>query len=94
MYEGVLVMNDVKEHIEKLFLSLKRDRDELKVKLHLAKMDAGDEWVELEEKLVKLEAKAKDLGEATAQASRDTGAAARLLAEEIGKGLKRIAGKL
>lgn len=87
-------MTDAKEHIERLILSLKKERDELRVKLRLAKMEASDEWVELEEKLTKLEAKAKDLGEVTAQASKDMGAAARLLAEEIGKGFKRIASKL
>lgn len=87
-------MTDAKEHIERLLLSLKKDRDELRVKLRLAKMEASDEWVELEEKLKKLEAWAKDLGDATAQASKDMGAAARLLAEEIGKGFKKIASKL
>lgn len=87
-------MTNAKEHVERLLLSLKKERDELRVKLRLAKMEAGDEWVELEEKLTKLEAKAKDLGEATAQASKDMGAAARLLAEEIGKGFKKIARKL
>lgn len=87
-------MTDARKQIDKLLLSLKKDRDELRVKLRLAKMDAGDEWMELEKKLVKLEAKAKDIGEATAQASKDMGAAARLLAEEIGKGFKKIAKSL
>lgn len=87
-------MTDARKQIDKLLLSLKKDRDELRVKLRLAKMDAGDEWMELEKKLVKLEARAKDIGEATAQASKDMGAAARLLAEEIGKGFKKIAKSL
>lgn len=87
-------MTDARKQIDKLLLSLKKDRDELRVKLRLAKMDAGDEWTELEKKLVKLEAKAKDIGEATAHASKDMGAAARLLGEEIGKGFKKIAKSL
>lgn len=87
-------MTDARKQIDKILLSLKKDRDELRVKLRLAKMDASDEWMELEKKLVKLEAHAKDVGEATAQASKDMGAAARLLAEEIGKGFKKIAKSL
>ena len=54
-------------------------------------MEASDEWQELEEKLVRLEAKAKELGGATAESSKDIGAAARLLGEEIRDGFKRIA---
>jgi len=70
---------------------LKQERDELRVKLQLAKMEAGDEWKKLEAKLVKLEAKAKELGSATADASQDVGAAAKLLGEEIRNGFKKIA---
>ena len=87
-------MTDTKEQLDHLILSLKKERDELRVKLRLAKMEAGDEWQELEKKFSKLETKAKDIGEATAQASKDMGAAAKLLGEEIGKGFKKIAAKL
>lgn len=87
-------MNDVAKRIGEMIKDLKRERDELQVKLHLAKMEASDEWEELQAKLTKLESKAKELGGATAQASEDIGAAAKLLVEEIGSGFKRIAKKL
>ncbi len=83
-------MSNVKERINELFNELKQERDELQVKLHLAKLEAGDEWQKLDALLVKLEAKAKDLGSATAEASQDIGAAAKLLGEEISHGLKNI----
>ncbi len=83
-------MSDVKTGIDKMLDELRKERDELRVKLHLAKMEAGEEWKKLDAKLTKLEAKTKELGTATAEASRDIGAAARILGEEIGSGFKKI----
>ncbi len=83
-------MNDVKKRIEEMLNELKQERDELKVKLQLAKMEAGDEWEKLEAQLEKLEAKTKELGSAAADASQDIGAAAKLLGEEIANGFKKI----
>jgi hypothetical protein len=62
--------------------------------MHLARMDASDEWKDLEAKLVKLEAKAKELSGVTAESAKDIGAAAKLLGEEIRDGFKRIARRL
>ena len=83
-------MDDIKKRIEEIFNDLKQERDELQVKLHLAKLETGDEWKKLEEKLSKLEAKTKALGSATAESSKDIGAAAKLLGEEIREGFKNI----
>lgn len=83
-------MNDVKKRIDAMVSDIKQERDELQVKLHLAKLDAADEWEKLEAQLVKLEAKARELGSATADASQDIGAAAKLLGEEIRDGFKKI----
>ena len=84
-------MSDTKTRINEVLSELKQERDELRLKLELAKLEAGDEWVKLEEKLAKLEAKAKELGNVTAEASQDVGAAAKLLGEEIREGFKKIA---
>ena len=84
-------MSDIKSNLRQMITELKQERDALHVKLHLAKMDAGDEWKKLEAKLEKLESKARELGGATAEASHDVGAAAKLLGEEIRDGFKSIA---
>jgi hypothetical protein len=84
-------MDDVKKRINETLADLKREADELRVKAHLAKMDASDEWKTLEVKLAKLEAKAKELGGVTAEAGKDIGAAAKLLGEEIRDGFKKFA---
>lgn len=83
-------MNDVKERIEEMLNELRQERDELKVKLQLAKMNASDEWEKLEAKLEKLEDRAKELGEVAADASQDIGAAAKLLGEEIATGFQKL----
>ena len=84
-------MTDLKDRIEEMLEELRRERDELRVKLSLAKLEASDEWREIEQKLHKLEAKAREVGDATAEASKDIGAAAGRLGEEIRKGLKSVA---
>lgn len=87
-------MEDTKKRISEMIGELKKERDELKLKLHLTKMEAGDEWDKISGKLQKLEAKAKELGGATSEASKDIGAAAKLLGEEIRKGFKTITKRL
>ena len=94
-------MNDMKENfeefgedIEDLVEKLKQERDELGVKLHLAKMEANEEWQELERKWSKLEAKMKQVGDAASESTGDVRAAAELLGQEIKAGFKRIAKQL
>ena len=70
--------------------NLKQDRDRLKVKLHLAKLEASEEWEVLENKFEKLEQKAKELGNATGEAAENIGAALTLLGQEIRDGFKKI----
>jgi chromosome segregation ATPase len=87
-------MDDTRRRIEDMLAELKQTRDELQLKLHLAKLEASDEWGRIQAKLEKLEAKTKDLTGATAEASKGIGAAAQLLGEEIRDGFKLIARRL
>ena len=84
-------MGDVKTRIDEMISDLKQERDELRLKLKLAKLEANEEWVKLEAKMARLETKTRELGNATADASHDIGAAAKLLGEEIRDGFKKIA---
>lgn len=83
-------MSDIKERIEELLDELKEERDELKLKFKLAKMEAGDEWEKIEAQLESLEGKTKELKDVAADASQDIGSAAKLLAEEIANGFNKI----
>ena len=84
-------MDDVKARIDKTVAELKQHADELRVQAKLAKMEASDEWRELEAKLVKLEAKGRELAGVSAESAKDIGAAAMLLGEEIRDGFKKFA---
>ncbi len=62
----------VREHVgvmAKTLEELKVLRDEIKLKLHLATMDAKDEWKQLEPKLVALEHKIDREGEKAVEAA-------------------------
>ncbi len=84
-------MYDLKERTEEILNELRAERDELRVRLHLAKLESSEEWQKLEHLMTKLELKAKEIGGAAAEASQDMAAAAKLLAEEIRDGFKKIA---
>jgi predicted nucleic acid-binding Zn-ribbon protein len=83
-------MADLKDEINELIAELKQVRDELKVQLHLAKEDIKDDWDQVEGNLEKLEAKARNIGDAAKDASGDVGEAAKLLAEEVKSGFDKI----
>ncbi len=87
-------MNEFKARVEEILGELKTERDELKVRLHLVKLESSEEWQKLEHQLAKFESKARIFGSATADASEDVGAAAKLLAEEIRDGFKKITSRL
>lgn len=80
-----------KAAMDDMLSELKQKRDELQVQICLAKMEAGDEWRQLEAKMAKFEAGARELAEATTDASEEIFAAAKLLGEELRDGFKNIA---
>lgn len=84
-------MNDIAKNVEKLLADLKQERDELRLKVELAKLEANEEWVKLEAKLVKLEGKVRELSGVAGEVSQDVGAAAKILGEEIRDGFRKLA---
>jgi hypothetical protein len=56
---------ELKKEIQKSIGLMRTLRDEVRVKLHLASMDAKDEWRKLEPHLAEVEKAADDLSEAT-----------------------------
>jgi hypothetical protein len=83
-------MADMREELKKLEDSLLQQRDELRVKLHLAKADARDEWEVLEGKWAEAQVKFAQVQKSAGESMVDIEAAARLLGEEIQKGYDRI----
>ena len=87
-------MSQEKGRLEELISKLKQERDELRVRINLAKAEAKDEWEELEKKWDILENKLSALKKETKDASKDIGAALGVLSEEIASAYKRIRKKL
>ena len=87
-------MNEVRERLDDLVQQLKTERDEARVRLNLAKAEARDEWEELEKKWEQLRARVAAAGREAEESSEDVGAAARLLADELGRAYRRVIGRL
>jgi len=83
-------MDDARERLKDLLQRLETERDELQLKLGLAKLEARDEWKELEGKMDSLRGRLKVIGGEAKEAGGDVAAAADVLAGEIKEGFSKI----
>jgi len=83
-------MTENEGKLQALMQKLETERDELRVKLSLAKLEAREEWEELEKKMDQLRGRMKVVGGEAKGAGGDVKAAADVLAGEIKEGLARI----
>lgn len=79
-----------KETLEQLIASLKRQRDELAVKIHLGKTEAKQEWEKVEEKIRELTEKYKPVMGALEETGEGVLSALELAAQEVKNGLDRV----
>ena len=82
--------DQTKDKLVELMEILKQRRDELSVQMHLGKAEAKDLWKETEDKWRHLRNQFDKIDEDTGDASKDVGAAAILIAEEIKQGYERL----
>lgn len=83
-------MADARERLKGLMQQLETERDELKLKLGLAKLEAREEWQELEGKMDTLRGRLKVVGGEAKEAGGDVAAAADVLVGEIKDGFSKI----
>jgi len=83
-------MTNYEERARSLLERLEQERDELKVKIGLAKLEAREEWQELQGKLDRLRGRAKVIKEEAEEAGDDVGDAFEVLGDEIKAGFDRI----
>lgn len=76
--------------IDDILESIKQQRDEINLQLHLAKADVRDEWEKTEHKLDQLKNKMDAVRHEMGDASGDVLAALKITAEEIRNGYDRI----
>ena len=85
-------MDEIKRRIDSNLARLRQRADELRLKAHLARMEASDEWQALEARLRELESKAEALSGDIAESTRSKLAAAvTALAKDIRAGLEEFA---
>ncbi|MFN0063651.1 MAG: hypothetical protein ACKVPX_14180 [Myxococcaceae bacterium] len=77
---------ELKEHLKESVALLRRLRDEIRVEVHLAGMEAKDRWKNLEPQLEQAERVARDISEASKQALQDTVEAFRAFKTFLGAG--------
>jgi hypothetical protein len=87
-------MTERKEGLDDLIESLKQQRDELRVQMHLAGAEAKEEWERLEKKwnrfVAEKSAESKPVRDAVEESAKDVGTALEQVAEELKKGYQRI----
>ena len=83
-------MGYTRDDLKKLVDDLTQQRDEINLKLHLAKAEVRDEWDKLEPKLKEVKGKMSTVSEVAGQTAESVTAAAGLIADEIKQGYDRI----
>jgi len=83
-------MTEPRERLQELLRRLEQERDELKMKMGLAKLEAREEWTELEEKIQRLKGRLRVVGNEAREAGSDVGAALDGLVDEVREGLARV----
>ena len=83
-------MDVSKERLAEVVERLRKERDELRVKLHLGGMEAKEQWDELEKKWNTLEARAGQAKQEVAEKAGDTRAALGVIATELEAAYHRI----
>jgi hypothetical protein len=83
-------MSEQHKLLDDLVLKLKQQRDELQVRIHLAKAEVRDEWDRLDRRFIQLMDDYKPARDATGQAAANVWAALELAGEEILHGFNQI----
>ena len=83
-------MDEKNPELSRLIDDIKRQRDEIRVQLHLAKLEAKEEWERLEIKWDHVRGKMDIVGREAGKAVEEVGAALHLAAEELQRGYERV----
>lgn len=79
---------------EEIIGKLRQERDEIRLKMHLAKAEIRDEWETLEGKWEHLEGRMAGVADETREAGKGIGAAFGIVTDELGEAYRRIRSKL
>ena len=85
---------EILKELENLTDKIKHQRDELQVRMHLAGMDAKEEWEKAEEKWDEFKHKAAEIKDDTQETTEELVNATKIIGEEISQAYKRIVERL
>ncbi len=85
---------DMKEELNKLIEKLKSQRDEVNLKIHLASMDAKQEYEEAEKKWLEVKVKASEIADDAVETSEEFIAKIKVVGEELKGTYSRISSRL
>jgi hypothetical protein len=83
-------MTEKSPELHALMDDVQRQRDELRLQLHLAKAEAKQEWERLEVKWEQARGKMEVVGREAGKAAHEVGAALKLALDELRKGYERV----
>jgi hypothetical protein len=83
-------MATMRERLKETLERLEQERDELRVRLHLGKAEAREEWAKLDARIGELRGRLDRAGDEAGDVMDDVGEAAKLLGEEIRTGFERL----
>jgi chromosome segregation ATPase len=78
------------KELEEMIGALRRQRDELRLQIHLAKAEAREEWEAVEKRWETVEARMPQLKKAATDSAKEVAAGLELVADEIGNAYKRL----
>lgn len=84
----------MKQEFDKLMEKLAAERDEINLQLHLASMEAKDEFAGAEKTWEKVKHKANEIADDSVETSDEFISAAKVIAEELGESYKRIVSRI
>lgn len=84
----------IKQDFENLLDKLQSERDEIKLKLHLASMEAKEEFEEAEKQWSHLKVKAAEIADESVETSEEYINKAKIVGEELKEAYNRISTRL
>ncbi|MFN3919031.1 MAG: hypothetical protein ACK4JF_01925 [Methylohalobius sp.] len=85
---------ELKDDVKRLLETLRQERDELRVRMHLAKLEVQQEWEKAEKQWESFKAKAGEVLEDTKEVAADLAESAKAIGEELKNVYLRIRERL
>jgi hypothetical protein len=83
-------MGKYQDQYQELLDKLKTERDELELRMHLAKAELRDEWAQAEQQWDRFRSKSEQLARVADESGEEIWEATKLLSEEVAKGYRKL----